>query len=137
MAKDIIHGAVKNALIKDGWTITADPYRIEFEEFTLFADLAAQRVIGPDQVEHKVIIEVKSFIGWSFVEDLQKALGQYAMYHRFLEQTAPDYELHLAISDTTHQEYFEQKAVQVIMQAYQLTLLIVNLEREEIVAWIS
>jgi XisH protein len=24
-AKDIYHDAVKNALIKDGWTITADP----------------------------------------------------------------------------------------------------------------
>jgi hypothetical protein len=27
-AKDIYHDAVKNALIKDGWTITADPYYI-------------------------------------------------------------------------------------------------------------
>ncbi len=27
-AKDIYHDAVKNALIKDGWTITADPYPI-------------------------------------------------------------------------------------------------------------
>ncbi|MDM8529436.1 element excision factor XisH family protein [Anaerolineales bacterium HSG24] len=28
MAKDIIHEPVKNALIKDGWTITADPFTI-------------------------------------------------------------------------------------------------------------
>lgn len=27
--KDHIHEAVKNAFIKDGWTITDDPYRIE------------------------------------------------------------------------------------------------------------
>ncbi len=26
MAKDIIHDMVKNALIKDGWMITADPF---------------------------------------------------------------------------------------------------------------
>ncbi|MFN7462557.1 MAG: element excision factor XisH family protein, partial [Pseudanabaena sp.] len=25
-AKDVYHDAVKNALIKDGWVITADPY---------------------------------------------------------------------------------------------------------------
>ena len=27
-AKDIYHDAVKNALIKDGWTILADPFLI-------------------------------------------------------------------------------------------------------------
>jgi hypothetical protein len=34
-----MHDAVKNALIKDGWTITADPYVIAYEDVTLFADL--------------------------------------------------------------------------------------------------
>jgi hypothetical protein len=29
-AMDVIHGAVKAALIKDGWTITADPYVIQY-----------------------------------------------------------------------------------------------------------
>ena len=29
MAKDIYHQAIKNALVKDGWTITADPYPLE------------------------------------------------------------------------------------------------------------
>jgi hypothetical protein len=31
-AKDIYHEEVKNALIKDGWTITDDPYIIKKEE---------------------------------------------------------------------------------------------------------
>lgn len=29
--KDQIHEAVRNALVKDGWTITDDQYRIEYE----------------------------------------------------------------------------------------------------------
>ena len=29
MAKDLLHDAVKNSLLKDGWIITADPYIIE------------------------------------------------------------------------------------------------------------
>jgi hypothetical protein len=29
MAKDLFHQAVKQALIKDGWTITSDPLRNE------------------------------------------------------------------------------------------------------------
>ncbi|MCI0378509.1 MAG: hypothetical protein L0215_12945 [Gemmataceae bacterium] len=29
-ARDLYHGAVKNALIKDGWTITHDPFTLSF-----------------------------------------------------------------------------------------------------------
>jgi len=29
MAKDLIHEAVKNALINDGWDVTHDPFKIE------------------------------------------------------------------------------------------------------------
>ena len=40
-ALDRIHGPVRNALIKDGWTITHDPFVIAYEEVTLFSDMAA------------------------------------------------------------------------------------------------
>ena len=39
--RDKIHDAVKNALIKDGWTITADPYEIKYKRVKLQADLAS------------------------------------------------------------------------------------------------
>ena len=41
--KDRVHDAIKNALIKDGWLITDDPYTIQYEGTTVFADLAAKR----------------------------------------------------------------------------------------------
>jgi hypothetical protein len=34
---DIIHDAIKNALIKDGWTVKA-PYVIQYGKTTLYAD---------------------------------------------------------------------------------------------------
>lgn len=39
---DKIHDAVKNALVKDGWTITDDPFTLEYEEQILFVDLAGE-----------------------------------------------------------------------------------------------
>jgi len=36
MAKDLYHQAIKNALIKDGWTITGDPYPLEYEDLELY-----------------------------------------------------------------------------------------------------
>ncbi|MCW3096240.1 MAG: XisH protein [Chthonomonadaceae bacterium] len=38
--KDNIHEAVRNALVKDGWTIIDDPYRIEYEEADVYAGSA-------------------------------------------------------------------------------------------------
>lgn len=43
--QDIIHDAVKNALIKDGWKITHDPYVIKYEEVTLYADLGGNALL--------------------------------------------------------------------------------------------
>ena len=40
--KDTIHEEVKTALIKDGWKITRDPYRIDFEGERIFVDFAAE-----------------------------------------------------------------------------------------------
>ena len=45
MAKlDAIHSSVKNALIKDGWTITDDPLTLSYGGRDLYVDLAAERV---------------------------------------------------------------------------------------------
>jgi hypothetical protein len=64
-AKDIYHDAVKAALIKDGWTITADPYPIKYEEIKLFADLAGEKTISASREEQQIVVEIKSFLGRS------------------------------------------------------------------------
>jgi len=137
MAKlDTIHDTVKNALIKDGWTITDDPYVIQYEEMKLYADLAAERVIAAEREGRKIVVEIKSFISPSRTQDFKLALGQYNLSLGLLEVTAPDRKLYLAVSDHTYSNYFRQKAVQMIAERYQLALLVVNLEREEVVTWI-
>jgi len=45
-AKDIYHDTVKNALIRDGWTITHDPLRLSIDDKNLFIDLGAERIIA-------------------------------------------------------------------------------------------
>ena len=135
MAKDVIHDAVKHALIKDGWRIIADPFRIEYEEFSLSADLAAEHPFAAEREGQKIVVEVKSFGGRSFVRELQQALGQYEMYLDFLELTSPEYDLYLAISELVYTDFFEQRATQVIVQRHHLKLLIVDIDEEVIVTW--
>ncbi|MBP7999965.1 MAG: hypothetical protein KA314_03570 [Chloroflexi bacterium] len=74
-AKDIIHEAVKNALIKDGWTITHDPFTLKIGDDNLFADLAAEKWIVAERREKKIVVEIKSFLGPSLFEDLKVGCG--------------------------------------------------------------
>lgn len=60
-AKDIYHDAVKQALIKEGWTIFADPYRIAYEDADLYADRAASRPLAAERQDVKIVVEIKSF----------------------------------------------------------------------------
>ncbi|WP_293140190.1 element excision factor XisH family protein [Okeania sp. SIO3I5] len=74
--RDIYHDSVKNALIKDGWTIIADPYKIEYEDAELYADLAIEKT---ENKERKIIIEIKSFISCLLINEFEKAIGQYIL----------------------------------------------------------
>jgi hypothetical protein len=72
--KDQIHEAVRNALIKDGWTITDDPYRIEYEEADVYADLRPeeQLYLAIDKASYDPLFARRSF--QQIVEDYRLAL---------------------------------------------------------------
>jgi len=133
-AKDKIHNTVKNALIKDGWTIIADPYKIQYEELILFADLGAERPITASSNGQMIVVEAKSFLGPSFA-DFEKALGQYLVYLALLELTAPERKLYLGISNSAYHKFFKQKAVEAIIKRYKIALPIVDVKTEEILKW--
>jgi len=83
------------------------------------------------------VVEAKSFLSPSPIHDFKNALGQYVLYHSYLRLTAPERKLYLAVGDDVYGSFFEQKAIQVILQEQRLALLTVNLETEEITQWIS
>ncbi|AFZ02001.1 XisH family protein [Calothrix sp. PCC 6303] len=136
-AKDIYHDAIKNALIKDGWTIIADPYTIKYEDAELFADLAAEKPVAVERHGQIIIVEVKSFISPSLMRDFELALGQYILYRNLLAVTEPEYKLYLAIKDSIYENFFQRKSIQLTLQQNQLNLIVVDIEQEEIIQWIS
>ena len=107
-ARDIYHNAVKNALIKDGWTITHDPLAVEIEGDRLYIDLGAERVIAAEKGTRKIAVEIKTFGGPSLMADMERALGQYVLYHIFLKRTDPERELYLAVPEDVLEDLFQR-----------------------------
>ncbi|MGK7944914.1 MAG: XisH family protein [Microcystaceae cyanobacterium] len=136
-AKDIYHDAVKNALIKDGWTITADPYRIKYKDAQLFADLALEKPIAAEQNGCKIVVEIKSFLSPSAMRDFEIALGQYILYRNLINLTEPEYQIYLAIKDSVYENFFKRNSIQDVAKLNQLLLIIVDIEQEEILQWIN
>ena len=62
-ARDLYHNIVKRALIKDGWTITHDPYTLSFGQKDVFVALGAERPIAAEKGDEKIAVEVKTFEG--------------------------------------------------------------------------
>jgi hypothetical protein len=102
-ATDSIHDAVKAALVKEGWTITDDPYTINFQGVRVFADVGAERTLAAERAGRKLVVEAKSFRGQSLVRDFEQALGQYLLYRAFLEELDAGRVLYLAVSEPVYQ----------------------------------
>lgn len=137
MAKDFYHETVKNALIKDGWQITDDPFIIEFEGLRIFADLGAERTFAAERDDREIVVEIKVFGGKSKISEFQKALGQYDLYELYLAEIAPQKQLFLAISDEIFEDFFEHPAIDFAVKKKRLKLLIFNPHSEEIIKWIN
>lgn len=137
MAKDIIHEPVKRAIKNAGWTVTNDQYTVQFAEFTMYADLAAERVIAAQRGKDKIAVEIKSFVKRSPVQDVRDALGQYVMYRAYLAQIEPDRKLYMATSMRAYRDVFSLKAVEFLVQQFAIALIVVDIEREEVIRWIE
>ena len=135
-AKDIYHDCVKNALIKDGWNITHDPFKLEIGKKDLYIDLGAAQLIAATKTEQKIAVEIKSFIGRSDVDDLEKALGQYVLYFDILEDFEPERILYLAIRLTTFEDLFEEPIGKILLKKRRVKLIVFEPKKEEILKWI-
>ncbi|NET41800.1 element excision factor XisH family protein [Okeania sp. SIO2B3] len=134
---DLYHNEVKNALSKDGWTITNDPYTLEYKGLRLYADLGAEKLLAAERAEQKIAVEIKVFNSSSQVTELQKTIGQYNMYRSILRRVNPDRKLYLAIPQEVYQDFFQQPAIQDIVSDQTINLFIFDPDKEVIIQWLN
>ena len=107
-AKDIYHNAVRFALIKYNWQTLAENYALEYGGYRLYVDIAAEKTIVASKHGHKILVEFKSFLGRSFINDLENAVGHYIIYRDILRETQSDFNLYLAVSQGTYKSNFQR-----------------------------
>ena len=138
MANDTIHDAVIQALKNDGWHIIREHFSIRYEELEIRVDIVAEQpAVLAEKEGHRILVEIKTFGGRSFMKDLQNAIGQYTIYKNILMLSGLDYELFLAIHETVYEAAFQQKALNQILQLNQVKLLVVDIDSQEVVKWIK
>ncbi|QEI41719.1 hypothetical protein BMF77_02317 [Dolichospermum sp. UHCC 0315A] len=135
-AKDIYHDQVRNALEKENWQITKDPLVLKWGIRDLYIDLGAEKLIAAEKTGQKIAVEVKSFVSNSPISDLEKALGQYILYHDILQQLEPNRRLYLAIRQETYSELFQEPVGKILLENQRLCLLVFDSEQEIILKWI-
>lgn len=136
-ARDAIHDALVAALIKDGWTITHDPYFVKVGRKKGFVDLAADKVIAASKENRKIAVEGKGFAGASELTEFEKALGQYNLYVLAIKEKEPDRTLFLAMPDDFYRDFMEDPFFQKIIQIYSLKIIIFSVPEEKILTWIN
>ncbi|MEH2113511.1 XisH family protein [Nostoc sp.] len=134
-AKDLFHDAVKQALIKDQWVITADPLKIRIERVKFEIDLAAEKILAADKAGRKIAVEIKSFLNSSVITDFHSALGQFLNYRLALQMSEPDRILYLAVPIDTFDSFFQERFTQEAVKLYQVKLVSYDPLQEVIVEW--
>lgn len=137
-AKDLYHDIVVDALKAEGWAITHDPLFLGYGGRTLYVDLGVvNETLAAEKNGVRLAVEIKSFVRPSPVEDLQEALGAYAMYRAVLADTDATCKLYMAVPLRAWQGIFAEPLGQLMLEKEQLRVIVYDLKTRSIVKWIN
>lgn len=134
-ALDKYHDAVRNALMKDGWTITHDPLRLVWGRRDMYVDLGAKRLLGAEKDEQRIAVEIKSFTGASEMADLEKALGQFAIYRTVMKEVEPERILYLAVPQKVMENLFQDDIGRLILRDNLAQVVSFDPAEEVLIQW--
>ena len=136
-AKDKYHDAVRNALVKDGWTITHDPLRLVWGRRDVYMDLGAKRLLAAEKNERQIAVEIKGFAGASEMADLEKALGQFVLYRTVMQEIEPERVLYLAVPQKIMESLFQDDLGRLLFQQRLIQVFSFDPSEEVLVEWKS
>lgn len=101
------------------------------------ADLGAEKWIVAEKDLEKIVVEVKSFITNSNVNELHHAIGQLDFYRLLLQKQEPDRILYLAMPKYAYEDLIIEPVVQEFLALHYVKLIIFDIEKPIIHQWIK
>jgi hypothetical protein len=132
-AIDSCQPEVIRALEKEGWHILQ----------SFFVKLVGQRGIYADlhlsKAEHQIlIVEVKCFSGVATeLSEFYQAVGQYLFYRNALALADIQSPIYLAVHKDIFDSLFQKPTIQATLNDAKINLVVVDLEKAEVTAWIN
>lgn len=102
----------------------------------MFVDLGAEQLLGADKDDQFIAVEIKSFVGASNIADLEKALGQYALYRAVLTERDPQRQLYVAVPQAIIYDIFEEPLGQLLLSKQIVQVLGFDPDTEEVTQWL-
>lgn len=134
--RDFYHDLVVQALEREGWTITHDPLRLNYGTRRLFVDLGAENVLAAVKGDRWIAVEIKSFVGASDIDELEKAIGQYIVYRDVLAKVDPRRQMYLAIPAFAYSSAFSDELGKLLIEEQKLKLIVFEDNQEDPLRWI-
>jgi len=135
-AKNLYHDAVREALVADGWTITADPLKVTFGRHNLFVDLGASRpTFAAVRGDERIAVEVQTFAGRSDVDNLHHAIGQYLIYRLLLGRAYPDHVLYMGVHEKVADGIFDEPLGRLVRSEFGVRLAVFDPVTRRFIRW--
>ena len=141
MAKDLYHSIVREALEREGWKITHDPFIIKSERLNarIEIDLALEKTLVAEKETptglRKIMVEVKSFIKASMVSELHSVVGQYFNYKIGIEELQEPCDLYLAVPEMAYQKLSQMGLFNIVVERLKIKIIVFNNITKTIVEW--
>ncbi|MEO0043194.1 MAG: hypothetical protein RL329_2642 [Bacteroidota bacterium] len=138
MAKDIYHNLVKEALQNEGWNVTHDPYKLSLAgKRKVAADFGAEKYLIAEKGVQKILVEVKSFITASNVNELHHSVGQYDFYAFLLEKQDPDRIPYLALPIDAYVDLISDYLIRGFLERHGVKIITFDPQKPIIYQWIN
>ena len=136
MARDIFHNLVKEALQKEDWIITHDPFPLHHRrEGGLQTDLGAEKIIAAEKANRRIAVEVKSFVHVSILHDFLLAVGQFYVYGKILAKNDPERPLYVALPDFVYIRVTKFEWAQEVIRDLNMKFILYDIDQKIITTW--
>ena len=129
---------VIRALHKQGWIITHHPYAIRMDRTRsgyIYADLQLRQI---EQNRTIIVVEVKRFESTrTLLEEFYQAVGQYVVYRNALSLNSSPVPVYLAVPLDVYDTFFQKPLIQSVVNDMEVSLVVIDLEQEEVAGWSS